>query len=83
MGDHKKTHCRKGHELKMPNLYFNAEHFRQCRICTLRRVRNARHSATQTPASAAGDGMAGGRDVGTATPTGVDSQSSSQEETNG
>jgi hypothetical protein len=40
MGDHKKTKCRKGHPLEAPNLVFNSEGMRECRICRNKRERD-------------------------------------------
>jgi methylphosphotriester-DNA--protein-cysteine methyltransferase len=48
MGDHAKSHCKKGHELVEPNVICNSEGFRQCRRCkydrnnALRRIRRAK-----------------------------------------
>jgi hypothetical protein len=46
MGDKKRTHCKTGlHELVPGNLYHNAEGFRECKQCKLRRQRDARRKA--------------------------------------
>ena len=42
MGDHKKTHCKNGHPLAYPNLVFNKEGCRECRLC--RYVRNNKYN---------------------------------------
>jgi hypothetical protein len=33
MADHKKTHCKRGHELTGHNVVTNSEGFRECRTC--------------------------------------------------
>ena len=37
MGSPKKLECIKGHPLAIPNLVFNSEGFRACKICTYER----------------------------------------------
>lgn len=46
----KKLHCKQGHALSAPNLVFNKEGFRECRICRYAREaarkRDARSKAS-------------------------------------
>jgi methylphosphotriester-DNA--protein-cysteine methyltransferase len=42
VGSYKKELCKKGHELKEPNLCYNSEGFRECRRCKQDRKYKAR-----------------------------------------
>ena len=47
MGDHKKTHCRRGHEFTPKNVVLRANGERQCRMCKYVRNRAERKEATR------------------------------------